>query len=1666
MAARSTKRAGRRGGAGTSGGIDFQARVGAWLATAILAEAAAPAPWGWPTDSTLQSLDMETGEPVDDLLVTNSLGSSAYLQAKLTLSLSAAEGSDFASVISAFVLQHIGGTESRGRPLRKGDRLVLAVGPACSGLIREDLRRVIDRVRGLHEGGTLDSVTRSRRERQAFDALVEHARSAWRAASGEDASQAELRAFIQTIWISVFDLSEEGSDAIYARGQLRGSVLVDPTQEPQAWGILISLVASLAAVQSGADRQRLQKLLADKGVGLRPAPSYRADIERLRAYSSTIADRLRPYSMIRLPASAGEIKIRRSVSDAVLSAISDGSLVITGDPGVGKSAAVSELIATLTAQGRDVVAFAADAVDVRSLGQLRHELALDHEVVDVLRSWPGENSGVLVIDGLDAARGEGTQDVLSDLIAATTAAASRWTVVASIRRFDLRYNHKLKDLFPVARTAVRLGKHTSAEFATVKHLVVPDLSEDELAQLHELAPALAALLEAAPGDLRELARVPFNLRLLAELVRLDIEPSELEPISTQIELLDKYWHHRVVGSDRDGDSRRAVIDAVVREMVANRLLQANRRAALGTHLGTALNDLLSEQVLAEQGVGSGQIEDEILVFSHHVLFDYAVDRVMLRGVDGTVARAILAEPDLVVFARPSFDLHFRHVWGLDTDRRRFWNASLELVAMSEVPKIGWLIAPVVAAEQIHALAEFAGLLEHLDSADDEGRLAAEETLRHLVSTATSSDPKLYLRDRRRRTAWSAFAAALAERELRASTAFSLRQLVWSLADDVERLDAPERHALGQAARRYLAYAFDQPDAHRALTWPGIASVSATYETDPAASRELLGQILGAERLERAGYLEVPDLAREVTHLVDQDPSFVRDIYSVAFAFEETSKKTTEMGGGPVFSLSSNRQQDYAHAHYTLAKAFPRFLEAAPLQATEALVAVRIAYAKGHSTYSPMESITFAWDAGRDAQIVSDGTVAWDQEPLGHDDEVKMLNDYEARLDHLAASAQTDALADLLEYLVRMEAPSAIWRRVFLAASRNPTIFTPLIRPLLVAPGVLALAGMTAAAGRFFAAGFMVLDTELRAEVERTISALPEYTAETEPDLGERAHHIGERLRDQLLGCLDPSDLVNADIRAHLEKMIEADEVPSNLDPGVIADWGSRQYGDREELGELGVDIDSEPNRQIQRLLEPIREFAKEHLNGSPSVEQVDGVLEPLQALWGGLVAAAESGVDELQAARAFGYAAEAAEAIARGNLEEQTNSSVDLTRQILLSAAEHREPTHDPESDANFDRHPGWGFPAPRVEAAAGLVTLARNAGQAQPEVLNKLCRLARDPVPAVRFQIARRLSYLCTTAPDLMWRIAEGIIAHEPSRAVVDSMLNELPVMTSGDFVRRREIAESLYLRMPSEGTESERVRITSASILADLDVGWDDQDAAAFIRREVLPDLGTNGEIARRVVFRLRSAVTYDGKEPDADAIRNRALSLVDDTLRNAVEQYKVLVERLGAKQTALGDEHPDLRAVRNIAQVIDTIGAEIYFASGAFRGNDDEPKVTKEQRGRLYREAGTILDRLADVPLAPVTHHLLETLEACIEFDPRGVFQRISRAVRGGKQGGYQLDNLAAGLFVSLVERYLAEYRTLFQRHEDMRKNLIEMLDLFVDAGWPKARQLTYGLHEAFR
>jgi hypothetical protein len=84
--------------------------------------------------------------------------------------------------------------------------------------------------------------------------------------------------------------------------------------------------------------------------------------------------------------------------------------------------------------------------------------------------------------------------------------------------------------------------------------------------------------------------------------------------------------------------------------------------------------------------------------------------------------------------------------------------------------------------------------------------------------------------------------------------------------------------------------------------------------------------------------------------------------------------------------------------------------------------------------------------------------------------------------------------------------------------------------------------------------------------------------------------------------------------------------------------------------------------------------------------------------------------------------------------------------------------------------------------------------------------------------------------------------------------------------------------------------------------------------------------------------------------------------------------------------------------------------------------------------------------------------------VPADPAAAFLRIVKVVRAGRYG-YQYEALAVNLIVRLVERYLAGYRLALRENKESRRALIDLLDIFVEVGWPHARKLTYHLQDVF-
>jgi hypothetical protein len=239
-------------------------------------------------------------------------------------------------------------------------------------------------------------------------------------------------------------------------------------------------------------------------------------------------------------------------------------------------------------------------------------------------------------------------------------------------------------------------------------------------------------------------------------------------------------------------------------MVETRTLKVFRADLAGRADAGAVVDLEQNDLLrAEEGERT--LNDDILLFTHHVLFDYAVARLLFRrGRDPSAIIADLqADRTLAVMAAPSLTIAVADLWGSATDRVGFWDLAIRLVDQADLPATAHLAAPMVAAEFSATLNDIQPLLNELRLGATR-QAAAERVLANLVGAInarrTAGAPSVGLGA----GPWMALARALAE--LRTDGVIGcLRVLLAVGTQDGAALTADQQTDAGAAARGLLEY---------------------------------------------------------------------------------------------------------------------------------------------------------------------------------------------------------------------------------------------------------------------------------------------------------------------------------------------------------------------------------------------------------------------------------------------------------------------------------------------------------------------------------------------------------------------------------------------------------------------------------------------------------------------------------------------------------------------------------------------------------------------------------------------------------------------------------------------------------------------------------------------
>lgn len=902
------------GGSAPAAGVPFAAAVGAYFASGAMASEILPERLELGREAA-ESFRFETEIPVDDLLILTSAPGRLFFQFKTNLVFGTTEGSEMGKTVNQIIrlwklCSEGDGSKRWNTPLDPdSDRIVIAVGKETPSTVAYELGEALKRRR---QNSVTDAMPDDLKNALTkFRTLV---RVIWKTVYGAEPTDADVEAILGQVVVMQFTPAD-----IEVGTLTLGKNLTDDKTGKASFAVLARICEARMQTRTGFNVPQIRRALESNGVKLLAPADYRVDQRVLEEYSARVRESLAVKSRLRVN-EFESVPIPRAVTETIVSTTAKGSLLILGEPGVGKSGVLYNVGAALDSCGAPVLAL---KVEGTTQDNVQSQIGLEHPFPKILENWPGTGPAYLLIDGLDEARGGPAESVYRTLIADVLALQEkRWIVVASARTFDLRVGIQFRSLFKGLPPS-DADREPGQSFDQVRHVVVRRWTPSEFQQILEIAPKLRVAIEAAGKNLRELAEVAFNTQLLADVVASGANEQRLGSIRSQVELLRVYWDYRVLPC---GLAAETCLEAVVKTTV-EKPFKSVGSAPIRNADPETLEKLLHQGVLVE--VGNGRY----LTFQHNILYDYAASRLYLNPFEPDELKKVFSrELSLGLLLGSALSFVLKELWEQDTKRTLFWRLLIKLTGDRGVDAIARCQASRTACELVTVLTDVDELMTQLRSHSDAKKVV--EGLVGALMVLVVDTPGLVTIP-----SWAlATAEFSADERLDGNTGALLGLLL------KQELGAASYNALGVAARRLLERGFSDlsADRHR-LARSCIEYVAQTYSADPVASKALLVKVFDPERLERYAHVEVPTLARGVEHISGADPKFACEIYKRTFGYNVSSTQETQMGGGNILPMTSNASQDYSMARYSLAQHFLSFIEEDVAAAIEAVIAVMEVY---------------------------------------------------------------------------------------------------------------------------------------------------------------------------------------------------------------------------------------------------------------------------------------------------------------------------------------------------------------------------------------------------------------------------------------------------------------------------------------------------------------------------------------------------------------------------------------------------------------------------------------------------------------------------------------------------------------------------------------------------
>lgn len=1329
---------------------------------------------------------------------------------------------------------------------------------------------------------------------------------------------------------------------------------------------------------------------------------------------------------------------RRDQLEALIAFFQLDSGVVIGNPGVGKSFLMSEMVSELLDRGipstmvrLDFLKEGTDAEIAKSL-QMNDDLWIESLERIVL---PSNTRGVIVFDAFDAVKDEKLMTAILNQVRELKRRLHGWSIVVSVRTYDAARSPRLIDLFPQV---------TPSDEIQCRKYEIPVLSEPELEGFLATNEKINRIFQAGSPKLKEILRIPFYLYLLDIILsKTDTSTDTVTALKSEIELLDLYWI-KVVYKISPVTHTESSLRKLSNQMVRNRVLSADKATyvdSLSDGQIKVFEDLLSERVLVEQNMYGAQI-----AYAHNILFDYAVGRLLLKDSFGALLSFIKEDPTRPFFLRPSFVYFFARLWYVD--QRKFWAIYDELSQDADelVRLFTKLIPSAVLAKEFEDITQ-------LNFFSGENSYKTDQIQNVLQATIYT--------DRTDNISSQAALVLVLSKQIKPEFAGTLFVVLEKLVENAKFKEDDEfKNSCGEASRNLQNFLLANngfPGFEHLASTRGIDLVAKTYSTDIAASRALLEPIL--EKMDSPGFniSYLVSLSDALKYLFDSDPEFTARVYEKIFLHDENSDESVPLHSGVMMSMTSNRRDQFGLCYSYLKQMFPRFLRLRP----DLVIPLGIRLCnesfrkKNPEEIIPKDSIKVS------LKMTINGVKAEYHIDMSHSSGISLhygneaLQHNELILNYFAgitSENKTDVLAESVKLYVENAQTAHCWAELLKFGARHPKQTKDLLYELLLQPAILFWNDTCVEAGAFLEKIEPYLSGEELLQVETVILSLLDLV--NGDDLVWTRRTV---LR--LLSRVPKSRLSGQEAIS----IIEESGSVSN-DPIVTYESSFEDYTTEMFLENQGVDINTEENQKLIALESKMASICRDYENRFADPKEYKDAFAWASEAFQNIGANDELPEDLVRTV--LTSVADVCDLILRSHVqvpdfEPLSANQIAQIKTMVLACLNHYE---QKDIDGEENASPSSFGPTPKTNASSSLLFLYEITKDVElPAVIEKY---SADKNAVVRFGIMQFLNLLYRSNPDMYWRIIHDRIKNESNWMTKRAMINSLESRRIYDndqerFLESMELAKAELYGFPKESNTYKDSFLFVA--LCNLRYTGDKRTEAILL--ECLEqNLSLGIPLVQQAFEIIEPENFYRNYDDDQDVAKSRLI----------VSLMMALLEKC---EKILGTVQPDSEPDEKVAtcfEIINEIILRIYFAMQIFyRVNHGKIKISKEEKKKFYFFCKPMLEKIISISSnldgglmqGYSAHHLIGIMDEVLEYDPEFSLETTSAATEMAFRTNYTADYDALNTIVKYTHKLLADHKTLLNNPKAFSQ-IMDMLNLYVRSGQIKVLEILWKLDEIFR